>query len=149
MKRNSFYILLGIVALIEVAFFWWAVEMREPLLMSALFIIGVLVVYLAKKEVSEVMEDERTILINQKAALRTLEVFWVVFFAMSISAVVIGLGRTSDHPGHVLPPPDPRHVGFFGMAQLALLCLMIFLYVGFRIYYSRQYGGWDTDEEQD
>jgi hypothetical protein len=37
-----------------------------------------------------------------------------------------------------------RMIGFF---QLTMLCLMIFLYVGFRIYYARKYGEWDTDEE--
>ena len=38
----------------------------------------------------------------------------------------------------------PRLMGYF---QLGLLCLMIFLYVGFRIYYARKYGEWETDEE--
>jgi hypothetical protein len=38
----------------------------------------------------------------------------------------------------------PRMMGYF---QLGLLCLMFFLYVGFRIYYARKYGEWDTDEE--
>jgi hypothetical protein len=39
---------------------------------------------------------------------------------------------------------SPRMMGYF---QLGLLCLMIFLYVGFRIYYARKYGEWETDEE--
>jgi uncharacterized membrane protein len=34
-----------------------------------------------------------------------------------------------------------------GFVQLGFLCLMIFLYVAFRIYYARKYGEWDTDEE--
>jgi hypothetical protein len=32
---------------------------------------------------------------------------------------------------------------------MLLLCLMIFLYVGFKIYYARQLGEWESDEEQD
>jgi uncharacterized membrane protein len=40
-------------------------------------------------------------------------------------------------------------IGNFAILQMALLCLMIFLYVGFRMYYARKYGDWDTDEEQD
>ncbi len=40
-------------------------------------------------------------------------------------------------------------LGYFGYMQLALLFLMFFLYVGFRIYYARKYGEWETDEEQD
>ena len=38
----------------------------------------------------------------------------------------------------------PRMMGYI---QLGLLCLIIFLYVGFRIYYARKYGEWETDEE--
>jgi len=34
-----------------------------------------------------------------------------------------------------------------GYFQLGLLCLMIFLYVGFRMYYARKYGEWEIDEE--
>jgi uncharacterized membrane protein len=33
------------------------------------------------------------------------------------------------------------------MLQLALLCLMVILYVGFRMYYARKYGEWEKDEE--
>jgi hypothetical protein len=40
-------------------------------------------------------------------------------------------------------------LGYFGYLQLALLFLMFFLYVGFRIYYAHKYGEWETDEEQD
>ena len=40
-------------------------------------------------------------------------------------------------------------IGGFALIQMALLSLMIILYVGFRVYYARKYGDWDTDEEQD
>jgi len=40
-------------------------------------------------------------------------------------------------------------LGYFGYLQLSFLFLMFFLYVGFRIYYARKYGEWETDEEQD
>lgn len=45
--------------------------------------------------------------------------------------------------------PGLIRLGYFGYIQLALLFLMFFLYVGFRIYYARKYGEWETDEEQD
>ena len=151
MKRNTYYILVGLIALAEVAIFWLSVDTRNPLLMVVAFVVGVLLIYLAKRRVKEIIEDERTILINQKAALRTLEVFWVLFFALSFGAVVIGLsgrlpyGEPNEPP--ILPHPEFRHFGLFGIAQMALLCLMIFLYVGFRIYYAQKYGEWEKDEE--
>jgi hypothetical protein len=30
---------------------------------------------------------------------------------------------------------------------MILLCCIAFLYIGFRVYYARKYGEWDSDEE--
>ncbi|MDD1684054.1 MAG: hypothetical protein LUO98_09505, partial [Methanoregula sp.] len=86
--------------------------------------------------------------ISEQAALKTFQVFWVVFCAFSIGAVMQILyvptfprEHTEIHSPELL---GPRMMGYF---QLGLLCLMIFLYVGFRIYYARKYGEWETDEE--
>jgi len=157
MKRNTFYLLAGVVALIEVGIFWLSVEIERPILIQAAFVLGVLLIYIARRRVDETIEDERTAMITQKAALRTLEVFWVVFFAGRLGSAVIAfsrpLGLRPPHPGPPeMAPPDVLElpfVGSFAIFQMALLCLMIFLYVGFRVYYARKYGEWDTDEEQD
>jgi len=158
MKRNTFYILLGIVALLEVVAFWVAVQLARPIVIQVAFILGVLLLYAARRMVEERLEDERTNLITQKAALRTLEGFWVIFFAVSLGSAVLGFSRPLGLRGP--PPPDGQvvirviqgdpalpHIGWFGIGQMALLGLMILLYVGFRIYYGRKYGGWDSDEE--
>ncbi|MBN1194835.1 MAG: DUF2178 domain-containing protein [Methanomicrobiaceae archaeon] len=151
MKRNTFYLLMGFVGLIEVAVFWWSVETHMPLYIEIAFVLGVIGLYLAKQRVEEVIEDERTNLITQQAALRTLEVFWVVFFAMALGGVALSLGGPLPRLPRPLPPipdiPVGQHIRIFGGIQLALLCVMVFLYVGFRIYYARKYGEWDDDEE--
>ena len=153
MRRNTFYIILGLVILFEVGVFWWAVETHNALLMQLAFLLGVVVIYLARGRVEEIIEDERTGLITQKASLRTLQVFWVVFFAVNLGVAVIGLGP----PGFPRRPPQPpatdtllpfHMLGQFAIIQLVLLGLMILLYVGFRMYYARKYGEWDSDEEQ-
>ena len=157
MKRNTFYLLVGIVALIEVGIFWLSVEVERPILIQVAFIIGVLLIYVVRRRVEERIEDERTAMITQKAALRTLEIFWVIFFAISLGSAVVAfsrpLGLRPPHPGPPgTAPPDMLEfpiIGIFAILQMALLCLMIFLYVGFRVYYARKYGDWDTDEEQD
>ena len=78
----------------------------------------------------------------------TFQVFWVVFCTISIGAVMQILYVPTFPREHLeVRPPEmlgPRMMGYF---QLGLLCLMIFLYVGFRIYYARKYGDWETDEE--
>lgn len=149
MKRNTFYIFIGIIALIEVGILWLSIQLNNALLIQAGFVAGVMAIYLAKRSVTEVIEDERTIQIAQKASMRTLEIFWILFFIVSIGSVIIGFNR----PFHIRPPPPVPaeesllHIGWFGFGQLALLCLMLFLYVAFRIYYARKYGEWETDEE--
>ncbi|WP_292407711.1 MULTISPECIES: DUF2178 domain-containing protein [unclassified Methanoculleus] len=158
MKQNSFYLLTGIVALAEVAIFWLSVESEQPLLIQVAFVLGVLLIYGARRTVEERIEDERTALITEKAALRTLEIFWVIFFAVNLGSAVVAfsrpLGLRPPHPpgSPGTAPPDMFEfpvIGNFATLQMALLCLMIFLYVGFREYYARKYGDWDTDEEQD
>jgi uncharacterized membrane protein len=150
MKRNTFYLLAGVVGLALVGIFWLSVEIHNPTLITVAFIAGIVLLYGLRTRISDRIEDERTILISQKSAMRTLEVFWVVFFAISLGGVVFGLGA----PGFPKPPHRPPDeglipLGHLGFMQMTLLCLMIFLYVGFRMYYARQYGEWDTDEEQD
>ena len=150
MKQNTFYILAGIVGLAEVGAFWLSVEYHYPWLIVVSIIAGIALLYWARSKVTDRKEDERTALISQKAALRTLEIFWAVFFAISLGGVVIGFGA----PGFPRPPPRPPNEGLMplgnlGYIQMLLLCLMIFLYVGFKIYYARQLGEWESDEEQD
>ena len=175
MKKNTFYILTGIVGLIEVGVFWLSVQYRMPLLITAVFIGGVVLLYGAYRKITDRQMDERAALINQKAGMATFMVFWVIFFAISLGSAVMGLGAPSfPHPPRPLdegpgvlnesmkPPGNSpgipnesinvpndgfTRLGYFGYIQMALLFLMFFLYVGFRIYYARKYGEWETDEE--
>jgi uncharacterized membrane protein len=153
MKKNSFYLLIGCIALALLAIFWYSVEIKNPLLIEISFILGIVIIYLARRKVTDLIEDERSAKITEKAALRTFQVFWVVFCAFSIGAVMQILrvpsfprNRTFEYPPNSLPMDimSPRMIGY---VQLGLLCLMIFLYVGFRFYYARKYGDWETDEE--
>ncbi len=150
MKQNTFYVLAGVVGLVVVLIFWLSLESRTPFLVTAIFIIGIAILYGAGGRVTDRRQDERSALITQKASLRTFQVFWVVFFAISLGGAVIGLGA----PGFPRPPPRPPNEGLIplgnlGIVQMALLIAMIFLYVGFRMYYARRYGDWERDEEQD
>ena len=150
MKRNTFYLMAGIVGLALVGIFWLSVEIRDPLLITVAFIAAIILMYGLRYRITDRIEDERTILISQKSAMRTIEVFWVVFFAISLGGAVIGLGAPGfSRPSHRPPNEGLIPLGHLGITQMALLCLMIFLYVGFKMYYARQYGEWDTDEEQD
>jgi len=148
MKKNTFYLLIGCIALALLAILWYSVETHLPLLIEITFIAAMVIVYLARRRVEDLIEDERSIKITEQAVVRTFQVFWVVFAAFSIGAVMEILHVPSfqrpfppGRPPEVLPPK------LMGYIQLGLLILMIFLYVGFRIYYARKYGEWETDEE--
>jgi len=148
MKKNTFYLFTGCIAITLLAIFWYSVEVKNSLLIVIAFIAGIAAIYAARQKVTDLIEDERSAKITEKAALRTLQVFWVVLCAFSIGAVTERLHVPScprsvppSHPPDILPP---RMMGYI---QLGLLCLIIFLYVGFRIYYSRKYGEWEHDDE--
>lgn len=161
LKRNTFYLFGGIVGFLVLGALWLSVELNNPYVIQVSLVAGIFAIYLAKRNVSDIMEDERTNLIAMKASSKTLEVFWIIFLLISISGVIIGFNR----PFVVRPPYEAStlpsipidniqtnemlHLGYFGILQLVMLCLMIFLYVGFRMYYARKYGEWDEDEESD
>jgi uncharacterized membrane protein len=152
MKKNTFYLLAGCIAVALLTIFWYSVEIEKPLLIEGAFVVGVILAYFARLKVTDLIEDERSARITEKAAMRTMQVFWVAFCAFSIGAV-IRLLEAPSFPPSFHPSFAPERVsGFpglriFGYIQLGLLCTMIFLYVGFRMYYARQYGDWETDEE--
>jgi uncharacterized membrane protein len=155
MKKNTFYLLTGCIALALLAIFWYSVEINIPLFIEIAFILGIVIIYFARRKVTDLIEDERSAKITEKAALRTFQVFWVAFCAFSISAVIQILhvpsfprNRTFEHiPNSPPAVPEIMPPRMMGYVQLGLLCLMIFLYVGFRLYYARKYGDWETDEE--
>ena len=101
-----------------------------------------------REKVTDSIDDERDVKITEQATVRTMQVFWVVFCAFSIGAVmqILHIPTFPREPPDSRPPViiGPRMIGYI---QLGLLCLMIFLYVGFRIYYAKKYGDFETDEE--
>jgi uncharacterized membrane protein len=151
LKKNTFYLITGCIAIALVGLFWYSDVIRMPLLIEVAFIVAVAAIYLIRRQVTDLKEDERDVKITEQAVLRTMQVFWVVFCAFSIGAVMQLLrapafprGFPTEHPPILPELLSPRLIGF---VQLGLLCLMIFLYVGFRIYYAGKYGDWETDEE--
>lgn len=150
MKRNTFYLLVGITGILLVGVLWASIELSMPVLIQGAFLIAVLLVYAARRTVSETIMDERTNVITQHAAVATLSVFWVVFFVVSLGSIVWEFSRPLGilpRPPPGAPPPAGQHFGYLGLVQLGLLGLMIILYGGFRIYYARKFGDWESDEE--
>jgi len=143
-----FYLLVGCVALALLLIFWYSLELHISIFIELAFIVGIILIIAAKTRVSDRIDDERDIKITEQATARTMQIFWIIFALFSIGAVMELLHvpefprlPPSMHTPVILPP---RLMGYI---QLGLLCLMIFLYVGFRIYYAKKYGEFETDEE--
>ncbi len=156
MKRNTFYLLVGITGIILVGALWASIQLSNPVLIQVAFLAAVVILYALRRTVAKDIEDERSNVITQHAAVATLFIFWIIFFLVSIGSVVWEFSRPL---GIILPrPPGPGpevvvvveggpHFGNLGLLQLGLLGLMILLYGGFRIYYARKFGDWESDEE--
>jgi uncharacterized membrane protein len=140
MKQHTYFLLLGLIALLEVGIFFWSVENLEPLVMTVAVIIGVLAAWIIRQLVNEVIADERTHLITEKAALRTLQVLGVILFSYALGGVVISIR------GEVFGPFSYQ-VARFSFLLMFIVFLMIFVYVLFLSWYERKYGARGEDEE--
>jgi uncharacterized membrane protein len=142
---------VGMTALILVVILWASIEASMPTLIQVAFLIAVAGLYGIKRTIAKSIEDERTNAINQHATVATFSIFWVLFFTVSLGSVVFQFRRPLGFhlPGSPPPPPptDGGPIGYLGLMQLGLLGLMIILYGGFRVYYARKFGEWETDEE--
>jgi uncharacterized membrane protein len=157
MKRNTFYLLVGLTGIILVGVLWASIQLSMPSLIQVAFLVAVVILYALRRTVAKDIEDERSNVITQHAAVGTLFVFWIIFFLVSIGSVVWEFSRPL---GIIIPRPpgagpgpevvvvvEGPHFGNLGLVQLGLLGLMIVLYAGFRIYYARKFGDWESDEE--
>jgi uncharacterized membrane protein len=132
MKRNSFYVLVAAVAFIEVGIFWWSVETATPLASLAAILFGIALVYVARRYIDEVVEDERTEKINGITALRTLQITWIGLFLYALWIVIEALNEELNTYN--------RRAGLVGFRLMALLCGIILLYVILSLYYDRKFG---------
>ena len=131
MKKNSFYLLVAAVAFIEVGIFWWSVETANPIPSLVAILFGIAFVYIARRYIDEVMEDERTEKINGITALRTLQITWVGLFLYALWVVIEALSEELNYN---------RRVGIVGFRLMALLCGIIVLYAILSLYYGRKFG---------
>jgi Ni/Fe-hydrogenase subunit HybB-like protein len=74
MKKNTFYLIVGCIALALLVIFWYSVELHIPLFIEIAFVIGIALVYLAKRGVTDVINDERDVKITEQATARTMQV---------------------------------------------------------------------------
>jgi len=140
MKQYTYFLLLGVIALLEVGIFYWAVENLEPIIMAGAVIIGVLTAWISRRLVDDVITDERTHLITEKASLRTLQVMGLTLFAYALGGIVISLGMEAFGP-------FSYQIARFSFFLIFIIFLMIVVYILFTFWYERKFGAGGEDEE--
>ena len=138
LHTNGFLAIIGIVALLEVIVFYFAITVRYPIICAIGLIIGIIIITLARTQIQEIVEDERTELIVGKAATRTLHIVLILISAYALSGVAVILTL----PHHPCGPI----ISNFTFSYLLLPCMMILLYTALRYYYAHKYGGFEREE---
>ena len=127
MKRKQFRIISLLISMILGIIFSFSVSIGNPMLAVASFFAGASIMYISKRRLEDVVEDERIRQISQKASWITLQ-FLAVSFALGGAVLIAMKGTYSDY----------TDLGFF-MAYVS--CAVLVLYSLFYTYYNREYGG--------
>lgn len=123
MNTRSYWLCTLVVGIIAVAVLGWAIRSGEPAVAVVTLVLATGALYLCRTRVHEVLEDERSRRIDERAAKRALEAFT---FTGIICAVFL----------YALSTPETDLTGEGLTLGLAVTALLL-LYAGFQTYYSR------------
>ncbi|EHQ35082.1 DUF2178 domain-containing protein [Methanoplanus limicola] len=143
MRRNTYFIIVAGIAFLELCLLWWSINNppkppgRE--ILAILIAAGIIIALLLKGKTEDLPAgDERLHLINEKSAIKTLQITWVLLFSFAASSIVFIVNRGDFFIKHFLG---------FPFIQMLILFSVIVIFAAFRIYYTDKYGGFDSDEE--
>jgi len=170
MKKNTFYIICGLFAVSLLLLFWLSIGLSSPAIIAVSVVVCAVLFFILKKRVTDLDEDERSILIDMKTASATIKASVVLFLTVNLAAIVyvfsgplgfhsftysrpkdslIPAGGFESIPYFPVPPETIpiSQLGLFAVLQLIMIVAALFIYVGFRFYYVRKFGVWGEDEE--
>ena len=55
MKKNTFYLIVGCIALALLAIFWYSIEAHSPFIIEAAFIVAIMIIYFVRKKVTDII----------------------------------------------------------------------------------------------
>lgn len=151
MKKSTFYLLWGIVAIVLIALFYVFVQIRMPLLILIAVAVAILAYFLLRKKLTKEYMDERQSQIEMKTSSLTMKIAAAAFAIVNIAIAVyaFGIPHMIMPKGPFAPPEQVQTItlGNVAIIELVLLVVMFFVYVAFHIYYEHKYGGDLKDEE--
>jgi uncharacterized membrane protein len=132
MKKITFHLLIAMVAIFEVLLFAWAIARGTPFPFVAGLILGIAILFIARMDIEDIGEDERTQKIREKTALTTLQISWIALLAFSSWMIIEGAGSRGN--------PELRRLGIFGIGLLLVNAGMIAVFILLSFYYRKQFG---------
>ena len=127
MKKKEFRIISFLIPMIMGVIVVHSISIGNPVLAVGSVFAGMIVMYLSKHRLNDIVEDERIHRISQKASWLTLQ-FIAVSFALGGTALI---AMKNTYPGYT-------NLGFF-MAYAS--CAVLILYSLSYMYYNKEYGG--------
>ena len=153
MKKSSYYLLTGILALVLVILFYIFITIRMPFLIIPAIVIVIIVLLVLKKFISDNDKDERQILIDMKTTVLTLKISVLLFVVGNIPIIIYAFSI----PPMIMPmphfhPPETvplSNMGNIALAELMLMAVCVILHGAFHIHYTHKYGGDIEDLENE
>lgn len=125
MKKNQFRVVSLIIVMAVGAIIGFASSIGNPILAGGSMFAGMAILYLAKRTVKGVVEDEMNFHISHLASTLTIKIVPICF--ATVGSILISMRNTY---------PQYMDLGFF-LAYTS--CLIIVLYAIFYSYYNRKY----------
>ena len=128
MSRKMFKLCTVVITMIVAALIAWAITTGNALIPIPAVIAGVVILYLFRRGVKEVVEDERIYRIADKASRRTVQILGILMAVAG--ATLIAVSRSGS--------PSLEQAGY---ALAYSVCAMLVIYYITYIYYNRKFGG--------
>jgi len=127
MNKKKFQMVRLLIIIILTIFISWAINSGVSVFV-ALFGIGIALVfqYLLRKQVTEILEDERSHRINEQAAMTTLNIFIPLVTLVAVTLIVIRNNML----------PEYREIGTILSYSV---CMLIIIYQAARLYHEKKH----------
>ena len=126
MDRKTYAICGVIIAMTLGGVIGFSITIENVILPIVAVTVGMALLYLCKSRVKEVIEDERTHRISERASKKTLEIF------ITVTAITSGILIASRDRY-----PELKNLGF---TLAYLTCCLLIMYLLFYGYYAKKYG---------
>ena len=128
MSAKTYLIWTVVISIITMASVGWAVNTGNVWIPGPTVIIGSVILYLCKRRIKEVVEDERAQKIGDWASRHTIE---IVIIIMAVVATTL-LAMSSD---------DSTTLEAVGITLACSISLLLIVYGILHVFYSRKLGG--------